>query len=184
VAPCQWVLPSGSRVDLRAPRFAGAHLRPGMSYIAQVKCSVVSPIFSTLGQLQLEIARRRHSGPRTGSHSKLTGGLAELSSSHCSRRAAFGPFFFRCPFAYEAPSLPSRTRWRPGLPPHLLQGQLAPAARAREAGAEGSMGRTGVWDGREYYEYGAERSMGRNGVWGGTEYGAQGLHTPTHRPPL
>ena len=78
----------------------------------------------------------------------------------------------------------------------------------REAGAEGSMGRTGGWGGRQARaegslgrkggwggrEYGAERSMGGKGVWGGTEYGAErsmgrkgewgARHTPTHRPPL
>ena len=40
----------------------------------------------------------------------------------------------------------------------------------RKAGAEGSLGRKGGWGGREY---GAERSMGRNGVWGEKEYGAE-----------
>ena len=37
----------------------------------------------------------------------------------------------------------------------------------REAGAEGSMGRTGGWGGREA---GAEGSMGGKGAWGGREY--------------
>ena len=41
----------------------------------------------------------------------------------------------------------------------------------REAGAEGSMGRTGGWGGRKA---GAEGSLGRNGGWGGREYGAEG----------
>jgi hypothetical protein len=40
----------------------------------------------------------------------------------------------------------------------------------RQAGAEGSMGRTGGWGGREH---GAEGSMGRKGVWGGREYGGK-----------
>jgi hypothetical protein len=50
----------------------------------------------------------------------------------------------------------------------------------REAGAEGSMGRTGGWGGREYgadsegSRPGAEGSMGRKGGWGGREYGAEG----------
>ena len=39
-------------------------------------------------------------------------------------------------------------------------------------GAKGStsMGRTGIWGGREH---GAEGSMGRKGAWGGSEYGAE-----------
>jgi hypothetical protein len=41
----------------------------------------------------------------------------------------------------------------------------------REAGAEGSMGRTGGWGGREY---GAEATLGRKGAWGGREHGADG----------
>ena len=52
----------------------------------------------------------------------------------------------------------------------------------REAGAEGSMGRTGGWGGWEAgadgslgrKEHGAEGSMGRKGGWGGWEPGAEG----------
>jgi hypothetical protein len=52
----------------------------------------------------------------------------------------------------------------------------------RTAGAEGSMGRKGGWGGREY---GAEGSMGRKGAWGGREYGALGTprHTDLHFDP-
>ena len=41
----------------------------------------------------------------------------------------------------------------------------------RQAGAEGSMGRTGAWGGKEH---GADGSMGRTGGWGGREAGAKG----------
>jgi len=52
----------------------------------------------------------------------------------------------------------------------------------RESGADGSMGRKGAWGGREPgaegawggREAGADGSMGRNGVWGGLSMGGKG----------
>jgi hypothetical protein len=54
----------------------------------------------------------------------------------------------------------------------LAEGRLGRTGAwgGREAGAEGSLGRKGAWGGREH---GAEGSMGRKGGWGGREYGAE-----------
>ena len=48
----------------------------------------------------------------------------------------------------------------------------------REPGAEGSMGRKGVWGGRES---GADGSLGRKGAWGGWEPGAEAADEPASR---
>jgi hypothetical protein len=52
----------------------------------------------------------------------------------------------------------------------------------REAGSEGSLGRKGVWGGREYASTWAEgrHLQGRKLAWGGKEYGALRLGTPRH----
>jgi hypothetical protein len=60
---------------------------------------------------------------------------------------------------------------------HICQwGGRENGARERESEVEGSLGRNGLWGGREYYGHG----IGRKGAWGGREApGGGSLREPT-----
>ena len=137
---------------------------PGSSRIRRVK-----------GVLAIVLARDRSLGANVRA---LQAAQPRARNSAADAPASRHTFGQRIHTSIPNSSLAPRRRTR--LQPINIRGRTPTGGRENGAvhRAEASVGRKGVWGGREYgavpREAGAEGRLGRTGAWGGREHGAEG----------